>query len=271
MSNTPLTWRGVRIVAILAALILVLAWLACRKREEGGAGRAEIDPAQLSKMEWTDLERLARGTTVNYGMWAGDEARNRYFRGPFADELRQRYGIELRIVPLGDVAEAVNKLLNEKGAGKSGHGSIDMIWINGENFGTARQGGVLWGPFADALPNIGRYADEARQRDFGTPIEGYEAPWQRAQFVMAWDTVRAATPPTSIPQLIEWIRANPGRFTYPAPPDFTGSVFLRHLLYHFGGGPEKFQNGFDEALYRPAADQVFALLRELRPALWRRG
>jgi len=263
--------RGGRLVALLTAMIVVLTGLACRRAEESGPSRVEIDPSQLSSREWPELERRARGTTVNYAMWAGDEARNRYFRGPFADELRQRYGIELRIVPLGDVAEAVNKLLNEKGAGKTRGGSIDMIWINGENFGTARQGGVLWGPFADALPHIGRYADEARQRDFGTPIEGYEAPWQRAQFVMAWDTGRMAAPPADIPGLIEWIRANPGRFTYPAPPDFTGSVFLRHLLYHFGGGPEKFQQGFDEELYQRTADQVFALLRELRPALWRRG
>lgn len=230
-----------------------------------------LDPAQLPGMDWAELTAAARGTTVNYAMWAGDEARNRYFRGPVAEQLQQRFGITLKIIPLTDVAEVVNKLLNEKGAERVTDGSIDMVWINGENFGTARQGGVLWGPFADALPSIVRYADDARARDFGRPIDGYEAPWQRAQFVMAWDTARLATPPRTIPALLEWIRANPGRFTYPAPPDFTGSVFLRHLLYHYGGGAAPFQSGFDEAVYRPAADRTLELLREIRPALWRGG
>jgi putative spermidine/putrescine transport system substrate-binding protein len=263
--------NGLKMMMGLTLSLLLLGGAACRKSGESAKATVQIDPHQLSTLGWAELERLARGTTVNYGMWAGDEARNRYFRGPFAADLRQRYGIELRIVPLGEVAEAVNKLLNEKGSGKLNDGSIDMIWINGENFGTAKQGRVLWGPFADALPNIGRYPVEARQRDFGTAIEGYEAPWQRAQFVMAWDTARAPVPPASIPELISWIKANPGRFTYPAPPDFTGSVFLRHLLYHFGGGSENFQKGFDEDLYRRAADGALALLRELRPWLWRRG
>lgn len=230
-----------------------------------------LDPARLPGMGWGELSEMARGTTVNYAMWAGDEARNRYFRGPVAEQLRQRFGITLNLIPLTDVAEVVSKLLNEKGAGRGTGGSIDMVWINGENFGTARQGGVLWGPFADALPSIVKYADVARARDFGRPIEGYEAPWQRAQFVMAWDTARFAAPPRTIPALLEWIRANPGRFTYPAPPDFTGSVFLRHLLYHYGGGPDPFQSGFDEAVYRSAADRTLALLREIRPALWRAG
>lgn len=258
-------WRS------LALGVLLLVGGACRMAGPVDSPAVAIEPAQLAGISWNELESRARGTTVNYAMWAGDEARNRYFRGPVAEQLAARFGIRLNIIPLGDAAEVVNKLLNEKGAGRLTGGSVDMLWINGENFATARQGGVLWGPFADALPNIGRYAEVARQRDFGTPIEGFEAPWQRAQFVMAWDTARSPVPPATIPELMAWIRANPGRFTYPAPPDFTGSVFLRHLLYHFGGGPEPFQQGFDEARYRAAADQTLDLLREIRPALWRGG
>lgn len=263
--------RVVRIVTALSLFLILCSGMACRNSGGTGKSGVMIDPQNLPRLDWAEIERLARGTTVNYGMWAGDEARNRYFRGPVTEDLRQRFGIELRIIPLGDVAETVNKLLNEKGAGKTNDGSIDMIWINGENFGAAKQGGVLWGPFASALPNLIRYPGIARLRDFGTPIDDFEAPWQRAHFVLAWDTARFTDPPRTIPQLIEWIRANPGRFTYPAPPDFTGSVFLRHLLYHLGGGVEKFQSGFDEALFRASAAGVTGLLRALRPFLWRQG
>ncbi|NDD63007.1 MAG: ABC transporter substrate-binding protein [Acidobacteria bacterium] len=250
---------------------LIIFGMACHPSSGPGAGQVGIDPGQLRAMRWPEVESLARGTKVNFAMWAGDESRNRYFRGVVANELRRLYGLELIIVPLADAGEAVSKLLNEKVAGKSSGGSIDMIWINGENFGAAKQGGVLWGPFASALPNLIRYPGVARLRDFGTPIDDFEAPWQRAHFVLAWDTARFTDPPRTIPQLIEWIRANPGRFTYPAPPDFTGSVFLRHLLYHLGGGVEKFQSGFDEALFRASAAGVTGLLRALRPFLWRQG
>jgi putative spermidine/putrescine transport system substrate-binding protein len=204
-------------------------------------------------------------------MWAGDEARNRYMRETLAPELERLHGIRLRIVPTADIAELVNKLLTEKSAGRDSGGSLDLLWINGENFRTARQGGVLWGPFHDRLPNLKHYDPATYQRDFGEPVEGYEAPWQKAQFVMGYDTARVPNPPATLPELFEWVRANPGRFTYLAPPDFTGSAFLRHLLYHYGGGPEPFATGFDEALYRRASAQVFALLNELKPYLWRKG
>jgi putative spermidine/putrescine transport system substrate-binding protein len=124
---------------------------------------------------------------------------------------------------------------------------------------------------ADHLPNVRYYDEQARARDFGTPIEGYEAPWQRAQFVIAHDTARVPDPPRSIPALRDWIKAHPGRFTYLAPPDFTGSAFIRHILFHFGGGAKNFQAGFDEQLYVRASAATVEFLNEIKPYLWRRG
>src|SRR5262245_6076732 len=92
--------------------------------------------------------------TVHFGMWSGEEDRNRYIQTTVAERMRQLYRIELRIVPANDTAELVNKMLNEKSAGRVTGGSLDALWINGENFRTAKQGGVLWGPFAHRLANV---------------------------------------------------------------------------------------------------------------------
>jgi putative spermidine/putrescine transport system substrate-binding protein len=254
----------------IASLILFgFLFLSCRGGQRDFA--PALTPEQFASRKWEDVVAQARGTIVNYGMWGGDESRNRYFQGAVAEALKRKYDLKLRIVPNNDVAEIINKLLNEKGAGKWRDGSIDMVWINGENFRTARQGNVLWGPFADRLPNINYYDEAAWARDFGTPIEGFEAPWQRAQFVLAYDTTRVPEPPRSIAALREWIKSHPGRFTYLAPPDFTGSAFIRHILLHFGGGAERFKSGFDEELYRRAAGATIDFLNEIKPYLWRQG
>jgi len=224
----------------------------------------------LSRTDWREIENKARGTTVAFAMWTGDENRNRFFQSRVTEELAAKYGIKLQIVPLGDTAEAVGKLLNEKSAGKSSGGSIDMIWINGENFRSAKQGSLLWGAFAEKLPNLKYYDEVASKRDFGTAIDGLEAPWQKSQFVFAYDAARFKEPPRSIPELGEWIKANPGRFAYIAPPDFTGSAFLRHVLFHFGGGADKFRE-FDEQTYQDAAQKTFAFLSDIKPFLWRKG
>jgi putative spermidine/putrescine transport system substrate-binding protein len=256
--------RNLLLVALLFGCFLLFA---CQR---ASAPTPSFSPATLAKTEWRTIEEAAKGTTVNFAMWAGDEARNRFFQSQVTKELKEKYGISLQIMPLGDTAEAISKLLNEKSAGKSSNGSIDMIWINGENFRTAKQGQLLWGRFADFLPHQKHYAVEAGNRDFGTEIEGLEAPWQHAQFVLAYDTARISDPPRSIAELGDWIKTHPGRFTYIAPPDFTGSAFLRHVLFHFGGGAQNFQT-FRQEFYDQAAAKTFAFLNEIKPFLWRQG
>lgn len=236
--------------------------------------RAVLTAERFSRMRWEEIVAQAKGSEVNFAMWSGDEARNRYYQSTVAATVKQQYGITLRFVPAGDIADIVNKLLNEKGAGKTADGTIDMVWINGENFRTAKQGGILWGPFAEQLPNIKHFPREARQRDFGTAIEGYEAPYQRAQFVFAHDTIRTPEPPRSIEKLRAWIKAHPGRFTYIAPPDFTGSAFIRHILLYylkqdFADAP--LNTSFDEQRYQRAAETTIAYLNEIEPFLWRKG
>ena len=137
---------------LLLLLLFSFTLTACNKPQPDT--RLTLTSPQFAAAGWEEIVARARGTTVNYGMWSGDEGRNRYFQGAVTERLKQQYGITLRVVPNSDVAEAVNKILNEKGAGKTRDGSIDLIWINGENFRSAKQAAVLWGPFAEKLPNI---------------------------------------------------------------------------------------------------------------------
>lgn len=53
------------------------------------------------------------------------------------------------------IDEILNLLLNEKQAGTD-KGSIDIIWINGENFASAKENGLLFGPFASELENFSK-------------------------------------------------------------------------------------------------------------------
>jgi putative spermidine/putrescine transport system substrate-binding protein len=253
----------------MAGVCVTVVLATCTTKKPDSSLRSS--PSLFAALDWQEVVRRSRGSSVNFAMWSGDEERNRYLRGKVAGVLNQKYDIRLRITPLSDTADAVNKLLTERSAEKMEGGSIDMIWINGENFRTAKQGGLFWGPFAERLPNIAFFDAQARLQDFGTPIEGYEAPWSKAQFVMAYDSARVSEPPHSIDALDAWIKSHPGRFTYTAPPDFTGSAFIRHLLIYFGGGAKAGWTTFNRELYKNASARTVQYLNDLEPYLWRRG
>ena len=224
-------------------------------------------------LSWDEAVKTAKGQTVDWYMWGGSPAVNRYVNGFLAKNLKEKYGITLRQVPVKDIAEVVSKLVVEKQAGKKSGGNVDLMWINGENFRTCKSNNLLYGPFADVLPNI-KYVDRtnpAVANDFGTPVDNMESPWGSSQVVMIYDSARISRPPQSIPALIEWIHSNPGRFTYPAPPDFTGSVFIRHFFYNASGSVDKWQEKYTDEDLQQAADATYTQLLELKPFLWQKG
>ena len=238
-----------------------------------GARADTADGASLIGKPWEEVVAQARGGTVNWFLWGGSDNINRYVSEFVGGILEDRYDITLNRVGLNDTVEAVNIVLGEKEAGVDDAGSVDTIWINGENFRTMKQANLAFCGYVDTLPNnaLVNWDNPAIANDFGVPVDGCEVPWSRAQFAFAYDSAVTENPPKSIPELIAWIKANPGQFTYPAPPDFTGSVFVRHVFYHAAGGVENLLGDFDQARYDAAAAKTWEILNDLEPQLWREG
>lgn len=222
---------------------------------------------------WEEVVAAAEGTTVNWFMWGGSDTINSHVDEQVGGPLREDYGVTLNRVPLENTADAVNKVLNEKAAGADSGGSIDLIWINGENFRTLKDADLLYGPFTDLLPNSQyvNWDDPAVAYDFGTAVDGYESPWASFQWVLEYNSATIETPPRTFEELREWVIANPGRFTYPAPPNHVGSAFVRSIFYWVAGDSAPFLADFDQAAYDEYAPQVWAYLNEIEPHLWRNG
>jgi putative spermidine/putrescine transport system substrate-binding protein len=230
-------------------------------------------PPGFEGQSWADVVAAAEGQTVNFYMWGGSDLINTWVTDFVRNTLQTRYGVNLNMVPVSDATEYINKVLGEKEAGRDADGTVDLVWINGENFRTMRQGDLLYGDWAQFLPNsvYVNQADPSVANDFGFPVEGYESPYGKAQFVMIYDSARVAQPPTTIDGLLAWIAANPGQFTYPAPPDFTGSAFMRHICYWAVGGHAQLLGEFDQATFDAALPACWERLNAIEPLLWRAG
>ena len=252
-----------KLIALLLAVSMVLTLFGC------GAKEKEID---LNNASWEEILEAAKGTTVTFYGWGGDENRNNWLNTTVASYVKENYDITLEVVGM-NIDDILAKLSGEKMAG-SAKGSIDMIWINGENFYSAKDNGLLWGPFTGKLPNMEGYIDlkdPETLNDFCMPIDGYEAPYAKAQMVMYADTAVTPDLPTSAAELMEFAKANPGKVTYPALPDFTGSAFVRNIIYELCGW-EQFQTmEADYDTVKAAIEPALEYLRELNPYLWNGG
>lgn len=222
---------------------------------------------------WSDIERKARGQTVYFNAWGGGEAINAYIQWAAA-EAQQRFGIKVVHVKVTDTADVVKRVRNERAAGKLHGGSVDMVWINGENFLTMKSEGLLMGPFAERLPAYA-YVDvqgkPTTRVDFSEPVAGMEAPWGMAQLTFFVDSQRVPTPPQNPTELLAFAKAHPGRVTYPRLPDFHGTTFIKQLLLNLSADRSAlYQNATPEALTRMTAP-LWNYLDALHPHLWRTG
>lgn len=249
--------------AVVAVLLLSLL-SGCASEPPKEDGKA------LLKSDWSTIVSAAENSSVRFYMYGGFAHVNKWIDTYVAQEVKDRYNIELVRVPM-DAGVFVNKLLTEKSAGKR-VGSIDLLWINGENFKATKEADTLFGPYAEALPNYQKYVDKAlAANDFGYPTEGYETPYGKAQFVFEYDTARTTTPPDSYADLLAWVKANPGRFTYPQPPDFTGSAFIRQVFYAVTNGADQYLAGWNQERFNAQSPKLWAFLNEIEPYLWQQG
>jgi len=228
----------------------------------------EFNPSK----DFDEILEEAKGSTVTFYGWGGDEYRNTWLKETVASTLKEKYDITLDVVGM-DIDDILAKLSGEKQAGEE-EGSIDMIWINGENFYSAKESDLLFGPFVEHLPNFDKYIDtddEEVKNDFGFPIEGYEAPYSKAQMVLINDSAVTEETPSSSDEFMDYAKKHEGKVTYPALPDFTGSAFVRTLIYDIVGHEQFLDMEADKEVVKEAIEPALEYLRELNQYLWNQG
>lgn len=241
-----------------------------------------VSPAALGQgravpgeQPWAEVLEAARGQTVYWNAWGGDE-RNNAFIEWVADEVMTRHGVTIEHVKLSATSEAVSRVVAERAAGRDGGGTVDLIWLNGPNFLAMKEQGLLFGPFTQALPNyalVDEVSKPSNVVDFTIPVDGLASPWRVAQVAFVYDSARSdlASLPRSVPAMGEWAQANPGRLTHPTVRNFLGATFLKQALYELTPDTDVLQKPADDATFAAATAPLWEWYDALRPQLWRAG
>ena len=238
--------------------------------------QSAVSAADPNPKDWAAVEAAAKGQTVFFNAWGGSQNINDYIAWA-GGVLKERYGVTVEHVKLDDTANAVATVVAEKTAGKHENGRIDLVWINGENFASMKKQELLFSPsWADQLPNW-QYVDVENKPtitvDFTIPTEGLESPWGGAKMVFFHDSAREKVGklPNSVSDLAKWSAENKGRFSYPAPPDFIGSSFLKQALTELAVEPAKLLQPVNLEEFQTITAPLFEVLDKLHPNMWRSG
>lgn len=219
---------------------------------------------------WAAVTEEAKGQTVYFNAWGGSERINQYLDWS-AEQLESRYQVKLEHVKVGDIAEIVGQLEAASLVGRNEGGNVDLMWVNGENFAALKSTDLLWGPFADHVPNASLVQDSPSIRaDFSVPVEGLESPWGGAQLVFIVDTATVTSPPKSADALLQFVKTG-GRFAYPAPPAFHGTTLVKQFLIEMLEGNQDAQAALalpvDQADFDAITVPLWDYLDKLHPEL----
>lgn len=204
-----------------------------------------------------------RADVVNFYAWGGSSQVNSYLRW-VQKELRAE-GIQLRHNKMADASEVVAQLIN-------GHSNADIVWINGENFHALKKAEALL-PVADNLSVMTDINPELNwQRDFGEPVQGLEVPWGVGQFNLLAHPTLFSSPSVTAESLRRAAEQHPGRLSYPKPPDFHGTTFLKSLLLSLRPVEHAiFQRPVSSVDAKAVTAPLWAYLDRLHPLLWQKG
>lgn len=227
--------------------------------------------ALLLLLSWASS---GQAQTINFHAWGGSPQVNQYLRWVNA-QTEAELGITVNHVKLADTSDAVSRVLAEKAAGNHNCGSVDLIWINGENFAAMKRHRLLHRDWVSSLPNFALTNPEKHQNmtmDFGIPTDGQEAPWGKAAMVFYYNSRYLQSPPENAEALLSFSQQHPGRFAYPLPTDYLGISFLKYLALTLPGIPrERLYEEVDAASLRKVTSALFAYLDKLHPTLWQEG
>ncbi len=229
--------------------------------------------SNASDQPWQETLNTAKGQTVYFNAWGGSQSINDYINWA-GKQAKAQYGIEVEHVKVTDTGDVVSRVLAEKTAGRSENGSVDLVWINGENFRAMKENNLLGEAFTQSLPNYALVDTENKPTtlvDFTTPVDNLEAPWGMAQLVFMYDSEIIKTPPTSMQTLLAQSTQTPGIATYPAPPSFHGTTFIKQALLELTEDHSVLYQDVSQSDFDQITAPLWAYLDQLHPLMWRKG
>ncbi|NCC42814.1 MAG: extracellular solute-binding protein [Clostridia bacterium] len=237
-----------RVLALGAAAILALGTIGCGAG--GAAGESSADNKKLT-------------------IWATGSDNVRQIYEALIEDFNSKSDTEaeLQFLMSGTGTQGLTDMLVAAQKAGQTDTDYDLVDIGGDDLSKLiSQIGVEAFEKLDTtkIPNAASVTAKDTQGD------GYVQPYRGTTVVLAYNSETVPTPPTTEDELVEWIKANPGRFAYNTPgTGGAGDSFARTSVYNFIDDESAATS--DDEKWVEQWTEGFDFLKELHPFMYQSG
>ena len=236
-----------KILALVLAFCMVFALVAC-----AGGGNKE-----------------AAGGKTKVTLWATGSDNVRQIFETLTKEFNaqsDKYEVELQFMLSGTGTQTLADMLTAASQAGQTNTDYDLVDFSGDDWSkvTSLIGEDKFVKLdASKMPNAAGVAAKS------SVSPDYCQPYRGTTVILAYDSEAVPTPPTTMDELVQWMKDHPGRFAYNQPgTGGAGDSFARSSVYNFL--PDEAFTSDDEK-WTAEWDQGFAFLTEIHPYMYKSG
>ena len=175
-------------------------------------------------------------------------------------EYKDQYQVELQFMLSGTGAQGLADMV--AAAAKAGQTNTDYDIVDWSGDDLAKIVSKI-GEESFVKLDKSKLPNAASVEAVSTVAADYAQPYRGTTVILAYDSEKVPTPPKTLDELVEWMKANPGRFAYNAPgTGGAGDSFARTSVYNLL--PEEAITSGDEK-WVSEWDKGFECLKSIHP------
>lgn len=181
-------------------------------------------------------------------------------------EYADKYEVKLQFMLSGTGAQTLADMVAAAAKANQTDTDYDLIDMSGDDLSkiVSQIGEESFVKLDDTkIPNAASVSAQS------TVATDYVQPYRGTTVILAYDSEAVPTPPKTMDELVEWMKANPDRFAYNTPgTGGAGDSFARTAVYNFL--PEEAITS-DDPKWEEQWDEGFQFLASIHPYMYKSG
>ena len=253
-------------LAALMAAAMVLGLAACGGGSGSGSSGSGSAPASGSSSSGGSS---ASSGKTKVTLWAtGSDNVRAIFESLTSDfnSKNDQYQVELQFMLSGTGTQTLADMLTAASRANQTNTDYDIVDFSGDDWSKVIS---LVGEEKFVKLDSAKLPNAASVSAKSSVSPDYCQPYRGTTVILAYDSEKVPTPPSTMDELVAWMAANPGRFAYNQPgTGGAGDSFARSCVYNFL--PEEAFTSDDEK-WVSEWDQGFQFLASIHPNMYKSG